>query len=137
MARTRDMTTGSPTKHLILFTLPIIAGNAFQQLYSLVDSFVVGQVSVDALTAVASAGWLDWLVLSLATGLAQGFGIQVAQSFGAGDVRELRHAVGQSLLLSAATVVTVELLRGRFSALQTPSARGRLALAHRILTSFP
>ena len=85
MARTRDMTTGSPTRHLILFTLPIIAGNAFQQLYSLVDSFVVGQVSVDALTAVASAGWLDWLVLSLATGLAQGFGIQVAQSFGAGD----------------------------------------------------
>ena len=110
MARTRDMTAGSPTKHLILFTLPIIAGNAFQQLYSLVDSFVVGQVSVDALTAVASAGWLDWLVLSLATGLAQGFGIQVAQSFGAGDVRELRQAVGQSLLLSAATVVTVELL---------------------------
>ena len=77
MARTRDMTAGSPTKHLILFTLPIIAGNAFQQLYSLVDSFVVGQVSVDALTAVASAGWLDWLVLSLAVGLAQGFGIQV------------------------------------------------------------
>lgn len=110
MARTRDMTTGSPTKHLILFCLPIIAGNAFQQLYSLVDSFVVGQVSVDALTAVASAGWLDWLVLSLAIGLAQGFGIQVAQSFGAGDHQELHRAVGQSLLLSAATVVAVEII---------------------------
>lgn len=110
MARTRDMTTGSPTKHLILFTLPIIAGNAFQQLYSLVDSFVVGQVSVDALTAVASAGWLDWLVLSLAIGLAQGFGIQVAQSFGAGNQAELRRAIAQSLLLSAATVITVEML---------------------------
>ena len=70
MAKTRDMTTGSPTRHLILFCLPIMAGNAFQQLYSLVDSFVVGQVSVDALTAVASAGWLDWLVLSIAIGLA-------------------------------------------------------------------
>ena len=110
MARTRDMTTGSPTKHLILFTLPIIAGNAFQQLYSLVDSFVVGQVSVDALPAVASAGWLDWLVLSLAIGLAQGFGIQVAQSFGAGNQAELRRAIAQSLLLSAATVITVEML---------------------------
>ena len=110
MARTRDMTAGSPTKHLILFTLPIIAGNAFQQLYSLVDSFVVGQVSVDALTAVASAGWLDWLVLSLAIGLAQGFGIQVAQSFGAGNQAELRRAIAQSLLLSAATVITVEML---------------------------
>ena len=110
MARTRDMTTGSPTRHLILFTLPMIAGNAFQQLYSLVDSFVVGQVSVDALTAVASAGWLDWLVLSLAIGLAQGFGIQVAQSFGAGNTRELHRAVGQSLILSVITVATVEVL---------------------------
>lgn len=114
MPRTRDMTTGSPTKHLIFFTLPIIMGNAFQQLYSLVDSFVVGQVSVDALTAVASAGWLDWMVLSLAIGLAQGFGIQVAQSFGAGDFKELRRAVGQSLLISVATVVTVEILAQAF-----------------------
>ena len=98
MAKTRDMTTGSPTKHILLFCLPIIAGNAFQQLYSLVDSFVVGQLSVDALNAVASAGWLDWTVLSLAIGLAQGFAIQVAQSFGAGDHRQMQHAIGQSLL---------------------------------------
>ncbi len=110
MAKTRDMTTGSPTKHILLFCLPIIAGNAFQQLYSLVDSFVVGQLSVDALTAVSSAGWLDWTVLSLAIGLAQGFGIQIAQSFGAGDHREMHRAIGQSLLLSAATVVLVECL---------------------------
>ena len=110
MAKTRDMTTGSPTRHLILFCLPIMAGNAFQQLYSLVDSFVVGQVSVDALTAVASAGWLDWLIMSIAMGLAQGFAIQIAQSFGAGDHDELHRAVGQSLLLSAITVVTVEIV---------------------------
>ena len=110
MAKTRDMTTGSPTRHLIFFCLPIMAGNAFQQLYSLVDSFVVGQVSVDALTAVASAGWLDWLVLSLAVGLAQGFSIQLAQSFGAGNVDELHRAVGQSLLLSAVTVAVIEII---------------------------
>ena len=110
MAKTRDMTSGSPTKHILLFCLPIIAGNAFQQLYSLVDSFVVGQLSVDALNAVASAGWLDWTVLSLAIGLAQGFAIQVAQSFGAGDHRQMQHAIGQSLLLSVVTVVLVEAL---------------------------
>ena len=114
MAKTRDMTTGSPTRHLILFCLPIMAGNAFQQLYSLVDSFVVGQVSVDALTAVASAGWLDWLVLSLAVGLAQGFGIQVAQSFGAADYDELHRAVGQSILLSVVTVAVVETIAQLF-----------------------
>lgn len=111
MAKTRDMTSGSPTKHILLFCLPIIAGNAFQQLYSLVDSFVVGQKEgVDALNAVASAGWLDWTVLSLAIGLAQGFGIQAAQSFGAGDRRELHRAVGQSLILSVLTVALVETL---------------------------
>lgn len=108
MARTRDMTTGSPMRHLILFTLPIMAGNIFQQLYSLVDSFVVGQVSVDALTAVASAGWVDWLILSLAMGLGEGFAIQIAQSFGSGNHVELHCAVGQSLLISAVTVFTLE-----------------------------
>lgn len=108
------MTTGSPMKHILLFCLPIIAGNAFQQLYSLVDSFVVGQLSVDALSAVASAGWLDWAVLSLAIGLAQGFSIQVAQSFGADDLPQLHRAVGQSLLLAAATVVLVEALAQLF-----------------------
>ncbi len=127
MAKTRDMTTGSPTRHLILFCLPIIAGNAFQQLYSLVDSFVVGQVSVDALTAVASAGWLDWMILSIAIGLAQGFAIQVSQSFGAGDERELHRAVGQSLLLAAITVAAVEalaqvFLRPMLVALNMPEA---------------
>ena len=114
MARTRDMTTGSPLRHLILFTLPIMAGNIFQQLYSLVDSFVVGQVSVDALTAVASAGWLDWLTLSLAMGLGEGFAIQVAQSFGAGNHAELRCAVGQSLLISAVTVFCLEIIAQTF-----------------------
>ena len=114
MARTRDMTTGSPTRHILLFCLPIIAGNAFQQLYSLVDSYVVGQLSVDALNAVASSGWLDWTVLSLAIGLAQGFGIQVAQSFGANDVKQMHRAIGQSLLLSVGTVLLVELLAQSF-----------------------
>ena len=114
MAKTRDMTTGSPTRHILLFCLPIIAGNAFQQLYSLVDSFVVGQLSVDSLNAVASAGWLDWTVLSLAIGLAQGFGIQIAQSFGAGDHRQMHRAIGQSLLLSVATVLLVGALAQLF-----------------------
>lgn len=109
MAKTRDMTTGSPTRHILIFLLPIIAGNAFQQLYSLVDTFVIGTAeSVTELTAVASAGWLDWMVLSIAMGLAQGYGIQAAQSFGAGNVKELRRTVGQSLLLSALTLLVLE-----------------------------
>ena len=108
MAHTRDMTQGSPTRLILGFCLPIVAGNLFQQFYSLVDTLVIGRVEgVTALAAVSSAGWLDWLVLSIAMGMAQGFGIQIAQSFGAKDTPELRRAAGQGLLLSALVVALV------------------------------
>lgn len=110
-ARTKDMTRGNPTRLILTFCLPIVAGNLFQQLYSLVDTLVIGQVEgVTALAAVSAAGWLDWLVLGLAMGLAQGFSIQVAQCFGAADYTGLRRAVGQSLLLSAGVVVLLTIL---------------------------
>lgn len=110
-SRTKDMTQGSPAKLILFFCLPILAGNIFQQFYSLVDTLVVGRVEgVTALAAVSSAGWLDWTVLGLAMGLAQGFAIQIAQSFGAGDESELRAAAGQSILLSAGVVVGLEII---------------------------
>lgn len=110
-SRTKDMTQGSPTKLILLFTLPILAGNVFQQLYSLVDTLVVGRVEgVTALAAVSSAGWLDWTMLGLAMGLAQGFAIQIAQCFGAGDQEDLRHSLGQSLTLSVLVVVVLEIV---------------------------
>lgn len=115
MARTQDMTQGSPTKLILSFALPIILGNIFQQLYSLVDTLVVGRVEgVAALAAVSSAGWLDWMVLSIAMGLAQGFSIQIAQDFGAKDHAALRRAAGQGLLLSVAVVVILEILSQTF-----------------------
>ena len=111
MAHTRDMTQGSPTRLILGFCLPIVAGNLFQQFYSLVDTLVVGRVEgVTALAAVSSAGWLDWLVLSIAMGMAQGFSIQIAQSFGAKNDMELRHAAGQGLLMSVAVVVLIGVL---------------------------
>lgn len=125
-ARAKDMTHGSPVRLIVLFALPMIAGNLFQQLYSLVDSLVIGRVEgVTALAAVSSAGWLDWTVLSLAMGLAQGFAIQIAQRFGAGDHPGLKRAAGQSLLLAVAVVVALEaasqlLLEPVLRLLQTP-----------------
>ena len=111
MTRTKDMTVGSPFRLILVFCLPIIAGNLLQQLYSLIDTLVIGRVEgVTALAAVSSAGWLDWTVLSIAMGLAQGFAIQIAQSFGASNVSELRRAEGQSILLSVVAVVVLELL---------------------------
>lgn len=101
MSLTRDMTVGSPTRHILLFSLPIVAGNLLQQLYSLIDTLVVGRVEgVTALAAVSSSGWLDWMVLSIAIGLSSGFAIQIAQSFGAHDHPQLKRATGQGIVLA-------------------------------------
>ena len=110
-ARTKDMTQGSPLRLILMFSLPIIAGNLFQQFYSLVDTFVIGRVEgVAALAAVSAAGWMDWMVLSLAMGLAQGFAIELAQRFGAGDYTGLRHAAGQSVTLAVMIVAVLGVL---------------------------
>lgn len=99
--RTRDMTVGSPARHILMFSIPILLGSLLQQFYSLVDTMVIGRLEgVAAQAAVSSAGWPDWAVLSLAMGLTQGFAIEVAQRFGAGDQPGLSKAAGQSVLLS-------------------------------------
>ncbi|MCI9553205.1 MAG: MATE family efflux transporter [Acutalibacter sp.] len=98
--RIRNMTEGSPVKLLISFALPLMMGNVFQQLYTVVDTAVVGQVvGVQALAALGAADWLNWLVLSVVQGLAQGFSILMAQYFGAKDYRQLSRSVGVSVTL--------------------------------------
>ncbi len=95
--RIRDMTKGRPAGLILSFALPLMLGNVFQQLYTLVDTMVVGRfVGVEALAALGAADWLNWLVLGLATGLTQGFGILMAQRFGAEDFSGLRKAVAMS-----------------------------------------
>ena len=105
MARTeriRNMTEGSPLRLLFSFSLPLMAGNVFQQLYTVVDTAVVGQVvGVNALAALGAADWINWMVLSVIIGLTQGFSILMAQNFGAGDHRELSRSIGASLSLCA------------------------------------
>ena len=74
MTKVRDMTKGNPMGHIVAFALPMLMGNVFQQMYSMVDTAIVGKVvGVEALAAVGSAGWLDWLVLGFMLGLTQGF----------------------------------------------------------------
>lgn len=136
MARIKDMTTGSPARLILLFSLPVIAGNLLQQVYSLVDSLIVGrQEGVAALSAINSSGWLDWAVISLAMGLAQGFAIEIAQRFGAGDGQGLKRAAGQSVLLSVGVVLLLEalaqgLLPFFLRALKTPEETFALTLLY-------
>ena len=99
--RTKDMTTGNPAKLIISFTIPLMIGNIFQQLYTVVDTAIVGKaLGVDALAALGAADWLNWLMLGLNQGLAQGFAILMAQQFGARRLTELRKTVGASALLA-------------------------------------
>ena len=57
MSRTKDMTSGNPVKLILVFALPILAGNMLQQLYSLIDSLIIGRLlGVTALTAVSASG---------------------------------------------------------------------------------
>jgi len=83
---TMDLTKGKPIKQILLFSLPLILGTLFQQLYSLVDTIMVGRlIGTDALAAVGATYSLNFLTLGFVQGACVGFGIPLAQSFGAKD----------------------------------------------------
>ena len=106
--RTRDMTEGRPARLIMLVALPLMLGNVFQQLYTVVDAAVVGRgIGVDALAALGSSDWLNWMWLSVIQGLAQGFSIAIAQSFGAKQFDELRRCMGSSVVLGAALALAL------------------------------
>lgn len=105
---TKDMTVGNPLKLMIFFSIPLLIGNVFQQLYNMVDAIIVGNtLGVDALAAVGATGSINFLVLGFATGITSGFAVPIAQSFGARDYDELRHRVAMSIILSVfITIIT-------------------------------
>ena len=104
---TQDMTTGSPTKHILKFSIPLIFGNLFQQLYNLVDAVVVGQfVGSDSLAAVGACGSLTFLFINLSSGLSIGIGVIVSQYFGAHDNQSVRRTIASSVyVLTAASIL--------------------------------
>lgn len=114
--RTLDMTQGNPLSLITTFALPLMLGNVFQQLYTVVDTAVVGKaLGVGALAAMGATDWLGWMMVSLLQGLTQGFGILMAQAFGARDGDGLRKAVGASIVLSAVSAVVL-LVGGQLAA---------------------
>lgn len=97
----KDMTTGRPLPLIISFALPLMVGNIFQQLYTVVDTMVVGKaLGVDALAALGATDWLYWMLLGMIQGVTQGFGILMAREFGAKQYESLRKVVGSSTSLS-------------------------------------
>lgn len=90
--RTLDMTRGNPTRLLLSFSVPMLIGNLFQQLYNLCDSVLVGKlVSADALAAVGATGSVTFLFFALCNGISSGGGILTSQAYGRrsdGDIRK-------------------------------------------------
>lgn len=111
MARTLNMTTGSPMKLLFSFALPLMFGNIFQQLYMVVDTAIVGRgVGMVALAALGTVDWLNWMMLGIAQGFTQGFCIRMAQKFGAQDEEGLKQTLGTSIVLTGLVAIAGTLI---------------------------
>ena len=106
-----DMTTGKPWEKIVIFTIPMLLGNIAQQLYSTVDSIVVGKyVGDNALAAVGSAGPVYNLLLILFMGVSVGASVVVSQYFGAKKREELSKAIGNSITLTAIVSLLIMLM---------------------------
>ena len=115
LVKTKDMTEGNAVKLILGFALPVLLGNLLQQLYNLIDSLIVGRLlGVTALAAVSASGWLDWAVLSVPMGIAQGFSIHAAQCYGARRYEELKRTVAQSYMIAVTVTVILELVSQLF-----------------------
>ena len=131
-----ELTQGHPLKQLFFFALPLVFGTVFQQLYSFVDTVLVGRfLGTDALGAVGVTYSLNFLVMGFVQGLCVGFGIVLAQRFGAKDREGLRRffwngvylCAGISLLLA---VVTILLTKPLLRLILTPDELLPLAAAY-------
>ena len=89
-----DMTQGNITRHILMFALPLVLGNLFQQMYNLVDTYVVGQyASNEAYAAVGSVGVIVNIFIGLFSGFATGAGVVISQHFGAHDTEKVTKTV--------------------------------------------
>ena len=114
---TKDLTKGNTLGLIFKFSLPILFGILFQQVYNLVDTVIVGKgIGIEALAAVGSTGSVFFLILGFCIGTTAGLTIPVAQSFGAGDYKKMRRYIYNSailtvllsLLFTTATVIFCE-----------------------------
>ena len=103
-----DMTKGNPMKIILLFSIPVLMGNLFQQFYNMVDTIIVGQyLGSKALAAVGSTGCIMFLVLGFANGIAQGFGVMASHAFGAKKEKLLKHYVALAIILTVIVSVVL------------------------------
>ena len=102
----RDMTVGSPYRHMIGFALPTLLSQIFQQLYNTADTFIVGKfLGTDALAAVSSSGTLIFLLVSFFVGMSSGASVTISRYFGAGDYDRVSRAIHTNVAFAVVTGV--------------------------------
>ena len=121
-----DLTAGKPLRRILVFAAPLLVGNIFQQLYSMVDTIIVGQtISTRALSGVGATGAISFLIIGFVQGLTAGFSILTSQFFGGKDTENVRRSVGVSYKLSVyfsiiITIVAVATAMPLLRLMQTP-----------------
>lgn len=122
----KDMTKGSPMKLILGFAVPLLFGLLFQQFYSMVDTIIVGHyLGVEALASVGATGSVNFLIIGFCMGVCNGFAIPIAQEFGAGNEKNLRKYVTNSVWLAVVfaivmTITVVLLCRPILRLMRTP-----------------
>ncbi len=123
---TNNMTEGFPARLIVLFALPLIIGNMFQQLYNVVDTMIVGRIlGVNALAALGCTGSLCFFIMGFIMGFANGLSIITAQRFGADDTEGVKVSFAASIILSVGltfimTILSEMIVKGALIFLQTP-----------------
>lgn len=134
--KVRDMTKDKPAKLIILFAIPLMLGNIFQQLYNIVDTIVIGKfIGVEALAAIGAGTWLYWMATDIIIGFTQGFSILISQYFGEDNIKKLRKTVTMSILLAVImsilmTVLSLTLAKPVLILLNTPENIIDISLAY-------
>lgn len=106
-----DLTKGSPARVILIYSLPIILGNVFQQVYNFVDNIIVGRfVSYEALAGVGITNGMTFLILGFMMGITSGLGVRTAQYFGAGDMKNVRRSIGTSIIVTAGISVILTVI---------------------------
>lgn len=127
-ARVQDMTAGNPITLILAFSFPLLIGNIFQQVYSMVDTMVVGHTLGDqAIAAIGATTTLYQIIINFAWALNNGYAIVVTQRFGAHDLRTMRQAVAGMMMLDAGmtailTVLSLVFLQPLLTFMNTPAA---------------
>lgn len=109
--KTRDMTSGDPTRLILQFAIPLFIGNVFQQIYTIADTMIAGYNLGDgAIAAIGATSSIYSLLINIASGLNSGYGIVIARMFGAHDDDGLRRSIAASLMLNSAVGVLLTLI---------------------------